>query len=54
MNSQTETMPVEAAATTWKSSLFNISYLTAVGIATVGWLSALGWAALEIAKRLID
>jgi hypothetical protein len=54
MNSQTKIMPMEAAAviSTLKERLFKVCYLAAIAIATVGWLSGLGWAAVEAAKWL--
>jgi hypothetical protein len=54
MKSQTEIMPMEAAAvtSTLKQRLFTISFLAAIAIATVGWLSALGWATVSVAKWL--
>jgi hypothetical protein len=56
MDSHTEILPV-GTATVGKASLKQrlsiICYLSAVAVATVGWLSALGWAALSVAKWLI-
>ena len=54
MNSRTDVMSMEVAAvtSTFKQRLFTICYLAAIAIATVGWLSALGWAAVEAGKWL--
>jgi hypothetical protein len=50
MNSRTEVMSMEAAAvtSTLRQHLFTICYLAAIAIATVGWLSALGWVAVRL------
>jgi hypothetical protein len=56
MNSQTEIMPTEAAAVSRASSkqrLLTICYLTTIAVAMFGWLSAFGWIAVAIAKRLL-
>jgi hypothetical protein len=55
MNSRTDVMSMEAAAvtSTLRQRLFTICYLAAIAIATVGWLSALGWAAVEAGKWLL-
>jgi hypothetical protein len=47
-------MSMEAAAvtSTLRQRLFTICYLAAIAIATVGWLSALGWAAVKAGKWL--
>jgi hypothetical protein len=52
MNSITEIMPLESAAgrSTSVPRLFNICYLTAIAVATIGWLSAFGWAAVRITE----
>ena len=54
MNSRTDVMSMEAAAgtSTLRQRLFTICYLAAIAIATVGWLSAIGWAAVEAGKWL--
>ena len=55
MNSQTKIFHSEATAisiTTPKQRLLTICYLTTIAIATLGWLSALGWFAVAIARRL--
>lgn len=56
MNSQTEILPAEAAAVgiaTPKQRLLAICYLTTIAVAMLGWLSAFGWIAVAIAKRLL-
>jgi ABC-type enterochelin transport system permease subunit len=56
MNSQTEIMPTEAAAVstaTSKQRLLTICYLTTIAVAMFGSLSAFGWIAVAIAKRLL-
>ena len=54
MNSRTDVMSIEEAAvtSTLRQRLLKIGYLVAITIATVGWLSALGWAAVEAGKWL--
>jgi hypothetical protein len=55
MNSHTELMPNKPAVSTatFKQKLSTISYLTAVTVAMVGWLSAFGWVAVVVAKWLL-
>jgi hypothetical protein len=56
MNKHTETLPVGIATVgkvTLKQRVSIICYLSAVAVATAGWLSALGWAAVSVAKWLI-
>ena len=56
MNRLTGSMPMEtavAAKATPKQRLFNMCYLTAIGLAMVGWLSAFGWATVAVAKWLL-
>ena len=52
----TEIMPVFEApmanAALWKQRLFSVCYLTAVALAMVGWLVALGWAGVALTDRL--
>jgi hypothetical protein len=43
MNSHSEIMLL-------KNRLFTLCYLTAVAVATLGWLAALGWAAFALAQ----
>jgi hypothetical protein len=55
MNSHANIMPIEAdavSAATLKQRLSLICYLTAVTVATLGWLAALGWAATALAGWL--
>ena len=52
MNSRTETVSIKAPAVR-KQRLFTIGFFTVVAIAMVGWLSALGWAAIAVAKWLL-
>jgi hypothetical protein len=56
MNSLTEIMPMEAAVArkaTLRERFFKICYLTAIGVAMVGWLSALGWLTVAVTKWLL-
>jgi hypothetical protein len=54
MNSHSEIMPITGAAAinsaTLKNRLFTLCYLTAVAVATLGWLAALGWTAFALAQ----
>jgi hypothetical protein len=56
MNIHTEIMPIEAAAvstaTLMKRRLSTICYLTAVAVAMLGWVTALGWTAVAVANWL--
>ena len=55
MNSHVNIMPPEADAVsraTLKQRLSLICYLTAVTVAMLGWLAALGWAATALAGWL--
>ncbi len=55
MNSHASVMPTEAdavSAATLKQRLSLICYLTAVTVAMLGWLAALGWAATALVGRL--
>jgi hypothetical protein len=55
MNSHTESMPINAPTVstgTWKQQLFTICFLTAGAVAMLGWLAALGWAAMAFANWL--
>jgi hypothetical protein len=54
MNSSTETMPMKAGVrANTKDRLFTACYLTATGVAMLGWLSAFGWATVAVAKWLL-
>jgi len=55
MNAVTEVMPVSLAVrrATPSQKFFEICYLTAITVATVGWLSALGWAAVRVTNWLL-
>ena len=53
MNSHAHIMPIEAdavRAATLKQRLSLICYLAAVTVAMLGWLAALGWAAITLAR----
>jgi hypothetical protein len=55
MNNPSNIMPPEAgavSAATPKQRLSLICYLTAVTVAMLGWLAALGWAATALAGWL--
>jgi hypothetical protein len=55
MNTVTEAIPVSSAISRGKSSerFFQIGYLTAIAVATIGWVSAFGWAAVRLASWLL-
>ena len=55
MNAVTEMMPVGSAISRRTSSerFFQICYLTAITVATVGWVSAVGWGAVRFASWLM-
>jgi hypothetical protein len=42
----------KAGITTWKRRLLTVSYLSAITVAMVGWLSAFGWVTVAVAKWL--
>jgi hypothetical protein len=52
MNVVTQGTPVGSAISSSKSSerFFQICYLGAITVATVGWVSAFGWAAFKLAS----
>ena len=53
MSSLTETMTVKSPTRASSSQrLVVVCYLTAISVATLGWLSAFGWIAVRIAKWL--
>jgi len=47
------TIPGTAIKNTLKQRALVAGYLTAITIAMLGWLSAFGWAAAEVAKLLL-
>jgi hypothetical protein len=51
----TEAIPVGSAISRGKSSerFFQICYLTAIAVSTIGWVSAFGWAAVRLASWLL-
>jgi hypothetical protein len=55
MNSVTQSMP--AASTVSRGAilkrLFVIAYVTAVAVATIGWVSAFGWLTVRVASRVM-
>ncbi len=57
MNNRAEIMPKAEAApvtkATLKQRLFTIGFFTAVAVATIGWVSALGWVAVAVANWLL-
>jgi hypothetical protein len=55
MNSLTEVRHVGSAVSrgTILKRLFVIAYVTAVAVATIGWVSAFGWAALRLASWVL-
>ena len=52
MNTVSEIMPVVSTVSrgTVSERLFVIGYLTAIAVATLGWVSAFGWAAFKLAS----
>lgn len=55
MNSLTQLMPISSTVSrkTVLRRVFVIGYLTAVGVAMVGWVSAFGWLTVRVAKWLL-
>lgn len=55
MNSVTQAMSVDSVTSrnTLSQRFFNICYLTAISVATLGWLSVFGWMTVSIAKWLL-
>jgi hypothetical protein len=55
MNTVTEGMPVVSTVSrgTVSERLFVIGYLTAIAVATIGWVSAFGWAALRLTSWVL-
>jgi hypothetical protein len=51
MNNLTQVMPVSRG--TVLKRLFVIGYLSAITVATIGWVSAFGWATVRIASWLL-
>jgi hypothetical protein len=45
-----DTLPPAPVAAAWKSRLYIAFYFAACAIATIGWLIALGWAAIALAE----
>jgi hypothetical protein len=42
-----------AGKTTSRQRFFNMCYLTAIGVAMIGWLSAFGWVTVAVTKWLL-
>jgi hypothetical protein len=54
MNAVTEVMPaVSVSKGTASERFFVIGYLTAIGVSTIGWVSAFGWAAFKLTSWLM-
>ena len=55
MNNVTELMRAGSAVSrgTILKRLFVIGYLTAIAVATIGWVSAFGWLTVRVAKWLL-
>lgn len=55
MNTISEVMPVASTVSrgTILKRLFVIAYVTAVAVATIGWVSAFGWLTVRVAKWLL-
>jgi hypothetical protein len=54
--SNTEVVPVDNLAVRpnkLRERLFTVGYLTSCAVAMIGWLIALGWAALQLVNWLI-
>jgi hypothetical protein len=56
MNSLAEVMPVEPVIARRTSSprFFELCYLSAITVATIGWVSTFGWGAVRIASWLMS
>ena len=52
MNAVTEAVPLGSAISRGKLSerFFEICYLSAITVSTIGWVSAFGWAAIRLAS----
>jgi hypothetical protein len=52
MDSATETLSARSAVSreTISTRFFRISYLAAITVSTIGWVSAFGWAIVRLAK----
>jgi hypothetical protein len=55
MNSVTRAMPAASTVSrgTILKRIFVIAYVTAVAVATIGWVSAFGWLTVRVAKWLL-
>jgi hypothetical protein len=55
MNSLTQLMPVGPTVSRGRilKQFFAIGYLTAIGVAMVGWVTAFGWVTFRLAKWLL-
>jgi hypothetical protein len=55
MNSVTQSMPTASTVSrgTILKRIFVIAYVTAVAVATIGWVSAFGWLTVQVAKWLL-
>jgi hypothetical protein len=55
MNNVTELMPTGSTVSrgTKLKRLFVIGYLTAITVATIGWVSALGWITVRLANWVV-
>jgi hypothetical protein len=55
MNSLIEVMPVGSAVSRGTSSqrFFQLCYLSAITVATIGWVSAFAWAAVRLASWVL-
>jgi hypothetical protein len=50
MNGQTEIIPIDAKR---HARIFNVGFLIISTVAMIGWLTALGWAAMRFAGWLL-
>jgi hypothetical protein len=54
MNSRTGQIPISlVSANVWRPRLFRVVYILATAVAMFGWLSAIGWVTIGLAKWLI-
>jgi hypothetical protein len=55
MNAVAKVTPASSPAsrTPLSQRFFGVCYLTAIMVATVGWVSAFGWAAVKVVEWLI-
>jgi hypothetical protein len=54
MNSRTGQIPINiVSANVWRPRLFRAAYILATAVAMFGWICAIGWVTVGLAKWLI-